>query len=165
MTRERDGGDPTAAPDEPSIPPDVASTPAGPEAPGADRADDDDRGATGALLGKVLRTGVIIAGVLLLGGIVLEGFRGGLDGGADARERALASVDHPTTPMAIVEGLLRGESDALITVGLITLLATPIVRIIVAGLDFRRRGDRTFAVICATVLVLLGISFLIEYLN
>lgn len=123
---------------------------------------DDDRGATGALLGRVLRTGVIVSGFLLVLGVGIEWFAGGLDGGGPAREAILAADDHPTTPAAIVRGLAAGDSDAFITLGLLTLLLTPIVRIVVATLDFRRRGDRVFTAICGAVLVLLAISFVIE---
>lgn len=152
--------DPTGASS--TIPSDV--TPTHPDQTPANPMSEADRGATGALLGRVLRVGVIVSGVLIVAGLIAEGFRGGLSGGESGLDHALTRANHPRTPTEILSGLVRGDADALITAGLLTLLATPIVRVVVAGGDFRRRGDRTFALISLSVLVLLAISFVVEYL-
>lgn len=131
----------------------------------ADPMSETDRGATGALLGRVLRVGVIASGFFIVAGLVAEGVRGGLSGGESALDHALTRANHPRTPGEILSGLVNGDADALITAGLLILLATPIVRVVVAGADFRRRGDRTFALISLTVLVLLAISFIVEYIG
>ena len=74
------------------------------------------------ILAKVLRIGSVIAGILLAAGIGAMPFTG-------------ASFPH-----------------RLITAGLVTLLLTPVLRVLVAALVFVRERDWLFALFCLVVL-------------
>jgi uncharacterized membrane protein len=60
-----------------------------------------------------------------------------------------------------MHGLVRLEGRSVITVGLLILIATPVLRVALSVVLFAVQRDRAFAVITATVLVLLLISFLL----
>ena len=74
------------------------------------------------ILAKVLRLGSIVAGILLAAGI------GGM---------LLTGASH---------------SHRLITAGLITLLLTPVLRVLVAAVVFVKERDWLFALFCLVVL-------------
>jgi len=54
---------------------------------------------------------------------------------------------------------LRGE--AIVTLGLLMLMATPVMRVAVSALAFVKHGDRTYALITAVVLCLLLLSLVL----
>ena len=122
--------------------------------------------ATGATLGRVLRGGVVASASLLVLGLLWGGATGDLGGGHAALEREVhGTARHPASLSAVVDGLAHGRPDALLTVGLLVLVATPIVRVVVAGFTFRRQGDRAFTVIAGLVLALLAVSFVLDLLS
>lgn len=121
------------------------------------------RPSTGVILGRVLRTGVVLAAILLVIGMVLAGADGDLGGGRSSLDAAIdGSADHPSSFTDVVKGLGDAQPEAVISLGLLVLVATPIVRVLVAGIDFFRRRDHLFALISLTVLVLLGASFVFD---
>lgn len=60
---------------------------------------------------------------------------------------------------ALVRSALRGEGAALMTLGLLALMATPVARVGILVVGWSIEGERRFAAIAATVLILLGASF------
>lgn len=66
--------------------------------------------------------------------------------------------DHPQPLATIVENALRGRGEALMTLGVLALMATPIVRVGVLAAGWMIEGDWRFAAVAATVLALLGLS-------
>ncbi|HEY3933670.1 MAG TPA: DUF1634 domain-containing protein [Gemmatimonadales bacterium] len=107
-------------------------------------------------VGNVLRTGVIVAAaVTVIGGaaylarhghdIVTYGvFRGPVDG--------LTSVG------GIVRHALTGQTSAIIQLGLLVLIATPVARVALSLIGFIRQADRTYMAITAVVLAILAFS-------
>jgi len=63
----------------------------------------------------------------------------------------------------IVAGLLlhylAGFSDKVTAAGMIILLATPVVRIIVAGIEFLREHDRKYALVSLGVLAIVALAY------
>jgi uncharacterized membrane protein len=55
----------------------------------------------------------------------------------------------------LVHGLLAGQAEAYLTLGLLVLLATPILRVVTGAYYFRQDRERTMFAITVTVLVLL----------
>lgn len=67
----------------------------------------------------------------------------------------------PTSPTATVQGALAGKAYAIVMLGLLVLIATPVLRVAVSVITFLREGDRLYALITAYVLGVLIVSFLI----
>jgi uncharacterized membrane protein len=60
----------------------------------------------------------------------------------------------------IVHGVMRGETPAIIQLGLLLLIATPIARVALSLLGFYLERDRRYMVITALVLTILLFSLL-----
>ena len=60
----------------------------------------------------------------------------------------------------LVSGLATGSVDAFLTLGLLVLVATPIVRVLSGFYYFRRGGERAMAAITLVVFVLLLVGIL-----
>lgn len=67
----------------------------------------------------------------------------------------------PTTPGETLRGVLLGKPYAVISLGLLLLIATPVLRVAVSVFTFLWEGDRLYAVITTYVLLILIVSFLI----
>lgn len=108
------------------------------------------------LIGDLLRTGVVIAAVVVLvGGIAyMTGYH----------SASLAKRNFAGEPMelrgvaAIVKGAFSFHSLELIQFGLLILIATPIARVSLSVLVFALQRDRTYVVVTLIVLSLLLFS-------
>ena len=104
-------------------------------------------------IGRLLQIGVLIAaGVTIVGGGLLL-----LQHGAAA---PAFSVFHGepirlTSLNGIFRGALAMQSDAIVQLGLVLLIATPVARVAFTLAAFVLQKDRTYVVITALVLVLL----------
>ncbi|MDB5303316.1 MAG: hypothetical protein JWM97_865 [Phycisphaerales bacterium] len=65
----------------------------------------------------------------------------------------------PHTMRQVIIGLRQGEGRAVVTVGLLLLIATPVARVAVSILAFVYERDGVFVVITSIVLALLLLSF------
>jgi uncharacterized membrane protein len=111
------------------------------------------------LVSLVLATGVAVSAVLLgagLAGALAIGWHGSLIGLAHATR--LSTTDFGDLP-ARLSAL---EPAAVVQLGLLTLLATPVVRVAVSVGAFALERDRLYTAITLTVLLILvaGIFFL-----
>jgi uncharacterized membrane protein len=126
------------------------------ETAGAARAFDDARMET--IMGRLLQVGVLTAAGVVLGG--------GISYLQDhARERSNYRVFTATPvqlrhPAALLQGLGRGNSDAIIELGILLLVATPICRVIFAVIGFAMERDRLYVAISLTVLAVLLLGML-----
>ena len=116
-------------------------------------------------LSHLLRIGVVTSvAIILLGAIVLfatQGqtgyFEGGLQGLIAYPPRLNgAPVDRSISQ--VITGLKALEPDAIIALGLLLLIATPIMRVAVSVLLFLERRDYLFVVITLCVLTVLLIA-------
>lgn len=71
------------------------------------------------------------------------------------------NIHSPTSPGGAFTGLLQGKPYALISLGLLLLIATPVFRVAVSVVTFLWEKDRLYAVITAYVLAVLIVSFVI----
>lgn len=102
-------------------------------------------------IGWILQGGVILsAAVILLGMLLLPIRPGGL-----SPERVLA---FPQTLGQVAAGLLIVRPQAIITLGLLLLIATPIVRVAASVIAFAIERDRRYVLITIVVLLILLIS-------
>ncbi len=108
------------------------------------------------LLGNLLRWGVLLsAAVTLAGGVFLLAARGGSPvayGAFRGEPGALTSV------AGIVRGALALRSDAVVQLGVILLLATPIARVVFSLVAFLRQRDLPFVLMTLFVLAVLVFS-------
>jgi uncharacterized membrane protein len=109
------------------------------------------------LLSVILRTGVIVSFIVIVAGTVL----------AFARQNEYASTPealrhltepgaaYPRTLGAIFADAFRGRGQALIMLGLLLLIATPVIRVAASVAVFALQRDRAFVMLTLIVLVLL----------
>jgi uncharacterized membrane protein YfcA/uncharacterized membrane protein len=102
-------------------------------------------------IGWILQIGVMLSAAIILLGIVLLPTRpGGL-----SPERVLA---FPQTLSLLASELLVLRPQAIITLGLLLLIATPVVRVAASIVAFALEGDRRYVVITSVVLLILLFS-------
>lgn len=105
------------------------------------------------LLGRLLRVGVLLAaGIVLAAGVLYLVRHGG--------ERPELGAFHGepeslSTVRGIFAGVLTLRARALIQVGLLLLIATPVLRVALSVVLFALHRDRTYVVITLIVLALL----------
>ncbi len=111
-----------------------------------------------AAIGMMLRVGVsVAAAVILIGGIVY--LRHGAGPAPDYRHFHAAPAE-ALSIRGTFAGVRHGSSLSIIQLGVLLLIATPIVRVIFALVGFAREGDRLYAWISAAVLAILTFSLL-----
>jgi len=108
------------------------------------------------LLGNLLRIGVIIATIVAVAGGLLFLSQHGLD-------PASGRVFRGEPPeLRRVGGILRGalafHADAIIQLGLVLLIATPVARVAMSLVAFILQRDRVYVVVTTIVLALLIFS-------
>jgi uncharacterized membrane protein len=105
------------------------------------------------IVGRLLQIGVLLAAaVVLVGGTMLLAQRGTnpADYSAFRGEPELLR-----TVASIVRGALAGDSEAIVQLGLLVLIATPIARVACTLVAFALQRDRTYVGVTAIVLALL----------
>jgi len=108
------------------------------------------------MIAVLLRTGVLLAGAVVLAGGV---FYIAVHGGDSADYHTF--IGQPDTDRLlgrIVAGAVAGEPRSIIQVGILLLIATPILRVAMALVGFAMERDRQYVVIAAIVLALLLFS-------
>ncbi|MFI5235479.1 MAG: DUF1634 domain-containing protein [Gemmatimonadales bacterium] len=103
------------------------------------------------VIGNVLRWGVALAATVGVFGVVAFLFARG----SDAAEFRHFSGDAATGIPAIVTGVLSGSPRALMQLGILLLIVTPIMRVALSLVAFVRERDRTYIAVTALVLLLL----------
>jgi uncharacterized membrane protein len=105
-------------------------------------------------LGRLLRFGVVASAlVLLIGGAVYLTRHSH----EPVPDRRVFTPEPPefSRPGAIVRAALAGRGRAIIQLGIVLLIATPILRVAYSVLAFARRRDRAYTLITLIVLAVL----------
>ncbi len=115
------------------------------------------------LISRLLLGGVVISMATVLLGLVLMFVHHPdyLKSAADLQRLTAPGAALPNTLGGVARGVLAGRGQAVVVLGLLLLIATPILRVAVSMLGFALQRDRTYTVICAAVLVVLMVSFLL----
>lgn len=106
-------------------------------------------------IGKALRIGVLIATTVMIIGVALLVLNHGNTGYSDGYL--------PVTPVVIAKGVLALKPYAVIMLGLLLLILTPVLRVVVSIYAFMVEKDYLYVWITASVLLILIISMLIGY--
>lgn len=87
----------------------------------------------------------------------------------------LALLRHETVPLStkwiqaqyappvLLHGITHGEPFAMMVLATALLIATPILRVVVATWTFYRDGDRRYAAICGTVLLVVALTVILSH--
>jgi uncharacterized membrane protein len=113
------------------------------------------------LISNLLRTGVAVSLCLIVLGTALMYVHHPeyLHRSAGPQRYLTASATFPHSVRDVWRGLLAFHGQAVITLGLLTLIATPVMRVAVSILGFLYERDRAYVVITTIVLLLLILSF------
>ena len=109
-----------------------------------------------AIMGTLLRTGVILAAIVVLaGGIVYL-----LHHGAEPARYGTFHMED--VKLRTLHGVLRGaialDGPSIIQLGLLLLIATPVARVLFAAFGFAQERDRTYVAISLIVFAILILS-------
>lgn len=108
------------------------------------------------MVGNLLRWGVLgAAGVTLLGGILLLAQQGG---SVPVLGTFVGEPGAHTELGAILRGALGGDGAAIVQLGVVLLIATPIARVAFTLVAFVRQRDRFYALVTTIVLGILMYS-------
>lgn len=111
---------------------------------------------TEVIISFILRAGVVVSGVIIAFGSVLYFIEAARQpNGPHAPPHELATIG------GILHDLLTGDPLAIIMLGLILLLLTPVLRVIVSIGAFALERDWRYVAITSLVLIILIISFLL----
>jgi uncharacterized membrane protein len=109
-----------------------------------------------ALLGGLLRAGVLVAAAIVaLGGVIYLAKYGGA---TPAYGEFRGEPDDLRSVGGIARAAIALRGRGLIQLGLLVLIATPVARVAFSLYAFLRQRDWTYVVVTGVVLVLLGLS-------
>jgi len=105
------------------------------------------------VMGRLLQAGVLLAAtVMLAGGAMYLVTRSGQSANYRTFAARPLELRHPS---AMLRGIARGDSAAILQLGVLLLVATPICRVIFAVGAFALERDRLYVAISLTVLAVL----------
>jgi uncharacterized membrane protein len=109
----------------------------------------------------ILRIGVGASLLLIAAGSLLSFLEPGGYGRSSSEAARLSGTGgaFPRTWDWLSQGVRHGNGQAVIVVGLLLLIATPVLRVAISVVAFVREGDRVYACITGLVLLLLLLSF------
>jgi uncharacterized protein len=119
----------------------------------------------GTSVSWVLRGGVLLSFLVIAVGLVVLL----ISTYAQSSHPGLAAVFPPPrghaevlrSPIEVLSGLSQGDPNAVVILGLMILLATPIVQVVVSALTFLMGRDWTYLAITGFVLAILTLSFFV----
>lgn len=151
----------------PSVPPDsstaAASHGGNPHTPGRPTANIDKVRQVEILISTLLRVGVIVSLAVVVCGTILS-FTHHHDYAWSPDELTKLTrigTSFPHDIQAIIRGTMELRGSAIVMVGLLLLIATPVARVAVSIFAFVYEGDRIFVLITSLVLALLILSFVL----
>jgi uncharacterized membrane protein len=115
------------------------------------------------VISRLLRVGVLTSLLIVLGGTVVTFVHHPhyLSSRRDLVSVTRPGAEFPHTLPSVVRGIQHSQGRAIVTFGLLLLVATPVLRVAVSVLAFVYQRDRTFVVITSVVLLLLLTSFML----
>jgi len=114
------------------------------------------------LISGLLRAGISISLALIAAGTVVSFVHHpDYTRSAGALARLTRPGMAPRDLRAVAAGLGAFRGQALVMLGLLVLMATPVLRVAVSLVSFLRSGDRAFALLTSAVLTLLLVSLLL----
>lgn len=118
------------------------------------------------LISEVLRWGVWASLALLVAGTLLcfvYSHDYGAGGGTveDMKRLIESSEGFPRSLAWLGEGLAHARGQAIVVLGLLLLISTPVIRVLISVFGFLLEGDRIYVVATSIVFLLLVLSFVL----
>jgi uncharacterized membrane protein len=116
------------------------------------------------ILGIVLRSGVVLSGLIIAIGTALFIANHSLDNTSSYLAYNPVLIPHGNFPVSlasIASGLASLDPSSIIQLGFLVLLATPVARVALSLFLFAAERDRMFVYLTAAVLVILLFSILV----
>lgn len=113
------------------------------------------RGSMEIWISYVLRIGVLLAGAIILLGLALFVLTGPSADAPRSLHQVLAGGGLVVTPRVIANGVAHADPIAIIQLGVLVLILTPMLRVAMTMLLFFGQRDWIFAAITLTVLAIL----------
>ena len=114
------------------------------------------------LISNLLRAGVVLAALVVIGGAVPYL---GMHPRARAAYRSFhGEPEYMTTVHGVIAAAFSGDAKAVIQLGLLLLIATPIARVISSAVAFAIEGDRMYVAFTLIVLAVLLYSLFGSFL-
>lgn len=113
-------------------------------------------------ISRVLRAGVLLAGAVIALGLVLGALRGPAPGEATSLADLQARGGTPVAvhPRSLLHDAFTGQGSAVVEVGVLLLILTPVARVAMTLALFLAERDRVFVAITAIVLGVLVLGLL-----
>jgi uncharacterized membrane protein len=80
---------------------------------------------------------------------------------ADLARLTAPGAAFPHTPRDVLRGLVNCRGESIVALGLLLLIATPVLRVFVSIIGFAIKRDWTYTLVSAVVLIVLVLSFLL----
>lgn len=115
------------------------------------------------LISNLLRTGVLtsLCGIVL-GGVLMFLHHPEFVSSEESLQQLIgAQSAFPRTFPEILAGVAAFRGQAIATLGLLLLVATPVMRVVISIFTFIYQKDRVFVIITSVVLMLLVLSFVL----
>ena len=110
------------------------------------------------VIGRLLQAGVVLASIVVIAGGILLLARHGAEATSFTVFRG--GTSHLRSISATIGGVRRGEPRAIVQLGLVLLIATPVARVALTLAAFAAQRDRLYVAMTALVLALLLIGLL-----
>jgi uncharacterized membrane protein len=116
---------------------------------------------TELVISNLLRTGVVLSLVTVLIGVILmfAHHHDYLRSSADLKRLTTPGAAFPASIAELARGLAAFQGRAVVSLGLLMLIATPIFRVAVSIIAFAIERDRTYVAITTVVLAVLLLAF------
>jgi uncharacterized membrane protein len=111
-------------------------------------------------ISHVLRSGVVLAAVIILLGLLVYVVVGPPSGAPTSVHQILHSSETSVRPGGVFHGAIRGDSIALIQVGVLALIITPVTRVAMSIVLFSSERDGVFVLITSIVLAILVVGLI-----
>ena len=110
------------------------------------------------VIGWILRAGVVLSMIIVFIGGILFVYR---HGDSIPDYRVFKGVPYFIRDMSgIIQGVLTGKGQAIIQLGIILLIATPVIRVAFSAIGFIIEKDYLYTIITLIVLLIIVISML-----
>ena len=116
------------------------------------------------VIGKVLRYGVLLSGLIIILGTAGLALANGSTDTSSFLNYNPGSIPHDSidvSPSGLVHGIVAFAPFSWIELGVLVLIATPVSRVLISVFLFAAERDRLYVLITAVVLALLLFSMLV----
>lgn len=112
-------------------------------------------------ISRLLRIGVLLSIAVIATGIIVTFVHhpSYFSSRPELGSLTSTSVQYPHTLIGVLQGTMQGGGQAIISLGVLLLIATPVARVALSIIVFAIERDRLYVAITAAVLALLLISF------